>query len=330
MSATRLQARITTGRYALPVALAVATLCWLLASGLPADPASVPGGATPWGDPAQCLPPWAARLAGYALHLLTGYLLIGLNNTYAIIRTRASAQTSIYLLLMAACPFLQPLQAGQGAVLAFIAALYFLFHSYHRPHPATDLFYAFFFLTIGALTVPKLVCLAPLLWVGAYTFRSLTPRSFMASLLGIGLPLWFLWAHAYFHDQPEVFLAPMKELERFVPVAEGTGPEQWAAIAYVGLLYLAGAGHGLLAGDEDNLRTRAYLRFILLLGLCLMLLLALQPRPAMQLFPVAASCTSILSAHLFIRNGTRLSNLFFIAALALWGLLTAYELWTIS
>jgi len=41
-----------------------------------------------------------------------GYFLIELNNTFAIIRMRASVQTSLYFLLITACPGMHLLYAG--------------------------------------------------------------------------------------------------------------------------------------------------------------------------------------------------------------------------
>lgn len=50
------------------------------------------------------IPAWANRIVSFLLFAGIGYFLIELNNTFAIIRMRASVQTSLYFLLITAAP----------------------------------------------------------------------------------------------------------------------------------------------------------------------------------------------------------------------------------
>ena len=88
--------------------------------------------------------------------------LIELNNTFAIIRMRASVQTAIYFLLISVCPAMHQLYAGDIASTAFLISLFFLFKGYQHPHPAGILFYSFLFIGAGSLFFPQLTLFIPI------------------------------------------------------------------------------------------------------------------------------------------------------------------------
>lgn len=66
------------------------------------------------------IPAWANRIVSFLLFAGIGYFLIELNNTFAIIRMRASVQTSLYFLLITACPGMHLLYAGDVAAVTFL------------------------------------------------------------------------------------------------------------------------------------------------------------------------------------------------------------------
>ena len=98
----RLQGRITAGRFTLPIVIFTCIACWVLTSvllpGLEVKESSYPL----WNI--VNIPAWANRIVSFLLFAGIGYFLIELNNTFAIIRMRASVQTSLYFLLITACP----------------------------------------------------------------------------------------------------------------------------------------------------------------------------------------------------------------------------------
>lgn len=74
--------------------------CWLLSGVLLPDLQSALKRISALADVLLCIPAGANRLAGFVLYAVIGYFLIQLNNTFALIRMRASVQTSVYILLM--------------------------------------------------------------------------------------------------------------------------------------------------------------------------------------------------------------------------------------
>lgn len=114
----RLQGRITAGRFTLPIVIFTCIACWVLTSvllpGLEVKESSYPL----WNI--VNIPAWANRIVNFLLFAGIGYFLIELNNTFAIIRMRASVQTSLYFLLITACPGMHLLYAGDVAAVTFL------------------------------------------------------------------------------------------------------------------------------------------------------------------------------------------------------------------
>lgn len=305
-----LQGLIATGRFTLPAAILISIGCWAVTYVL--------SGASVW----QLLP-------GFALGGLIGYLLVEMNNAFALIRVRASAQTSLYFLLVSICPALYSLYRGQVAAACLLLTLIFLFRSYRGERTSACLFHAFVFAGVSSLFVPQLMLLIPFLWIGAYNLRSLNAKSWVASILGWMLPYWFLLSYAYLTNRMELFFSPFKRLASFSQIGGWENASQWVTLAYVGMLFIAGAVHAVALGDEDKLSTRSYLRFLVLLGVCGVVLIVLQPALYSQVLPLLWVCTSILGGRLFILARGRLSNIFFVCTVIGAFLLFAFNLWTL-
>ncbi|MDR0972999.1 MAG: hypothetical protein LBM61_03325, partial [Prevotellaceae bacterium] len=159
-----------------------------------------------------------SQLVGFLFHLLIGYCLILLNNTYAIIRVHASLQTFIYLLLVAVCPFLHEFQLTDVAMLLLLFSVYFIFGSYQQANSVYPFFMSFLFLGIGTLFVPKMVFLSPLWWLGAYYFRSLSLRGWFASLLGWIVPIWLLFVYEYVFGNLTILRRIFAEIVTLFPI----------------------------------------------------------------------------------------------------------------
>lgn len=116
MRTKRFQNRITAGRFTLPAAILISVSCWILTAVLLPETETQQSGYSLWETFCDfCIPTWANRLFSFILYAVIGYFLIQLNNTFAIIRMRASVQTSVYFLLISVCPSLHMLYAGDLA-----------------------------------------------------------------------------------------------------------------------------------------------------------------------------------------------------------------------
>lgn len=328
----RLQSQITAGRFTLPVVIFTCTICWILTSFLLPDLPTKESTYGLWEKVHTfCIPVWANRTFSFMLFALIGYFLIELNNTFGIIRMRASVQTSLYFLLITACPGMHQLYAGDIAAIAFLISIYFLFKSYQQTRPAGYLFHAFAFIGIGSLVFPQLTYIVPVWWIGAYLFQSLTSRSFFASLLGWSLPYWFLLGHSYFHSDMNLFYQPFTELMTFQPIQLLGNLQLWeiVTLSYLFILFIVSSVHCIVAGYEDKIRTRSYLHFLIFLNFCLFLFILLQPIHSMNLMSLLLIGISILVGHLFVLTNSKISNLFFIGSMLGLIFLFGFNLWTL-
>lgn len=328
MHTKRFQSRVASWRYTLLAALCIAIACRGVALlVLPAPPVAG-GGGTLWAQYAGWLSGLPAYWLGFLWQLLVGWLLIMLNNTFALIRVRASFQSAVFLVLTAVVgPAFYPFQAGDAASASVVASLFFLFRSYRDPSAAVDHFLAASCLGLGSLAVPQLLFFLPVYWVGGYWFQSLSVKSFCASLLGAMLPYWFLFGHACWHGEPALFVAPFLDMAAFAPLFQGMDAGRAVLLACLFVLFAVSAGHFLSWGYEDKIRTRCHLRFFVLLAFCLFLYAFLQPQSGLCLVPVLSACVSVLAGHLFVLAHGRLSNGFFIGTLTVAAVLYVFELW---
>ncbi|NDV65692.1 hypothetical protein [Bacteroides sp. 224] len=326
-----LQNKATTGRFTLPVVILITIVCWVVSFFLISD---LPERANTYTFlkiiSTESMPTWTSQLISYTLHLAIGYFLISLNNTFAIIRVRASIQTAIYLLLIAACPAIHRLYSGDAASIAMLLSVYYLFGGYQSPQPAHALFHSFIFLSIGSLAFPKILLFAPILWIGAFNFKALTFRSFLASLIGWSIPYWFFLGHSYFFGEIDNFYRPFIELITFHPIQiELLEPWELATLGYCFILFAASAIHIFVSGYKDKIRTRSYLHFLILLDFCVFCFILLQPIHFMDLLSLLMIGVSILIGHMMALTGNKASNIFFIACLICLVTLFGFNVWTL-
>jgi hypothetical protein len=302
--------RTTAGRYTLPAVILLSLLCrFIIALSLSTEEA------------------WYDTWLNYLLVLIVGFSLIGLNNTFGIIRRRASVQTAIYLLLFAVCPPIQQLHRYDFTSLLYIPAIYFLFRSYRHAHPANYIALSFFFLGVGSLFFPKLTFFVIPFWMGALLFQALTLKSFIGSLLGWFLPYWILLGYGYLTGDLSLFTRPFEALVTFHLPTKGFEVWQIATLAYLFLLFLVSSVHAFATGYQDKIRTRNYLYFFMLLFAFPFLWILLQPVRFMQLLPLMLISISFPVGHWLILSNTRSTQVLFVAFGVALLMLFIFNLW---
>lgn len=326
------QSSLTSSRWIIP---AVSLLClgaWLVSGVLLAREShtNLEGLPTWWTALMEYIPStYASQALDFVLMALLGYGLLVLNNRFPIIRLRASVQTTFFLLLVAICPKLHHFDADSLVACCWFLALYFLFDTYQRPQQADRLFHAFFFLSVGSLLSPPLAWFS-ICWLWeAHRLRGFSLRNFCGALVGGILPIWLLWAHAWYHNDLNLFYEPLHRLTDFAPWG-GWGAEEswlWATVALLFLWWLTAAGHALVAGFEDKIQTRTYVQTLVHLSFWILVLMALQPmHMRMLLLPLMIN-VSFLIGHFFSLTRSRASNAFAIASCIGLLLLFSYNLW---
>ena len=186
MNLNRFQIQVATGRFTLPV---VILMCLLL-----------------WGTTFQ---EWSNLMTLIIISFI-GYLMIEANTTFTLIRTRSTLPVCIYGWLASSLLFLHPFTWSNWVPLVFILSVYQLFRSYESPSPTYPIYHAFLLIGLGSLALPQFMVFALLLWGSMIPFRAMNGKSFLASLIGLVTPYWFLFGYAFYFDQMPLFLAPLQ------------------------------------------------------------------------------------------------------------------------
>ncbi|MDR0989494.1 MAG: hypothetical protein LBM06_08600 [Prevotellaceae bacterium] len=320
MAANRLQHLFATGRWTLPVSIVCASALLLTSTLL-----ALRGGMSPAAAS-------TSTLVSLLLYAATGYLLIDLNNAFPLIRLRATIQTSIYFLLVAACPAFHLRPRAVLAAMLLLLAVFFLFKSFRRAQEApAALFYSFLFLGFGSFFAPKLTLLAPVFWIGAYGFQSLHRKSFFASITGWLVPYWFVLAAALWSHKIVWVSQPLRELFSFHALSyQGVEPWQIATMGYLLALFAVSSLHSLRHSHQDKTNTRSFLRFLLFLTASLFLYALLQPAGIDSTLPFLLVLVCALGGHFVIQATGRVGNLligFFSLAFVLLFLFNVWTLW---
>jgi hypothetical protein len=304
MIGNKFQLDIATGRLTLPVVILLSFFLWIIS-------------AQSW-----------AELGSLAIVAATGYLMIEMNTAFSLIRTRTAFPVCIYWYSIASLFFLHPFDWTQFVPLLFILATYLLFNSYESSSAPTCIYHSFLFIGIASLAFPQIIYFAPIFLISTISFRSLSAKGLLASLLGLATPYWFLLGHAFYHDEMHLFYAPFQELCHFYPISYQAIPHHvlfsWG---FITCLLLVTSLHYLLVSYQDKTRTRIYLSFMVAISIWTAIFIALQPQHITTLLPVQLIGTSFLAAHLFTLTRNRFSNIFFVVIILIYITLTSYNLW---
>lgn len=304
MSLSRFQKQVTTGRLTFPVVILICLLLWCITFQQGDD------------------------LISLGFTALTGYLLFELNTAFTLIRTRTTFHIAFFWYLIASLPFLHSFHWTHSIPLLFMLSVHQLFASYESHTAPKHLFHCYLFLGIGSLVFPKFLYYVPLFFLSTIPFRSLSIKGFLGSLLGLATPYWFLFGHAYWHDQMSMFYQPFEELVHLGPITYSFIPAQeWISWIITTLLLIGYIFHYLPVSFQDKNRTRIYMSFLVIASLWTTALAFLQPQHLSILWPIQLIGVSFLAAHSFTLTRNSITSIYFLITFVVLIVLTCYNLW---
>ena len=307
MNGKGLRHGIVTGNFTLPAAFACAALMWFADS----TDADIPE--LWWG--------------GFGATTLTAYMLLELNNRNALLRIRSRMVSSMFLLLAAAMTFNRNLSWDFLPPACLVMAYMLLFHAYQNSHSQGYVFHAFLFMGIGALAFPKLLLLTPFFLLAMLVqLRSMTAKSFFASVLGTALPLLLREVYVMYTGAPSKIYTFWSELTAF-PHPDFTllNEHRIVSAAFMLLISAAGAIHFSRTKFNDKIRTRMFFYVILLEELATAALLVAQPQLFSMTFPLFLANSSIIIAHHLAFARGPVADIYFYALLLSLAFLAFYN-----
>jgi hypothetical protein len=256
-----------------------------------------------------------ACLSGVLLAVGGAFLIHRANYMLAIIREKTLMPFFLYLLLVSSNPDFLPLNSVSPALFCLIPAFYQLLTSWHNSGSVRNAFNAAFFIGLGSLFQVHVLCLLPVFWWGMYNFKALNWRTFLASLTGAGLMYWFLLGWCVWNSVYAPLTEPFAALLKPAFPAPGNlpRPADWLYVLYVLFLTLAATVNIFLHENEENLRTRQFLYFLIILFWASFGLFLLYRQWSAGLMGLVYMPVSILLSHFFTVNaGRKMSRLYYV------------------
>lgn len=261
---------------------------------------------------------------------LSTYLMIELNNVNQLLRVYSRTVSAMFLLLSSVACFLYPDLQVSIITLCSVAIYVSLFHCYQLRLSAGWVFYGFLCVGLASLVFVQYLYFIPFLWgVMIFNLRTMRARSFFASLLGVITPYWFTGAYLVYAGDPEWLLRHFAQLGEFAPLFDYSGvtEQQLVTFAFVALCALTGIIHYVRNGYADKIRTRMFFQVFVVMDLCALTFIVLQPQHYHLLMAFIIVNTSPLLAHFITLTHTWITNIAFYLLLLVSFAIIAYHLW---
>lgn len=270
----------------------------------------------------------AAYLIGGTLTLAGALLLNRANYVLALIREKTRLPFLFYLLFISTNPDFFPLKPTSLGVFCLILAIYQLFLSYHDPDARDRAFNSAFLIGLGSLLWVHLLWFMPLIWVGMYRFRTLSIRTFAASLIGLSTIYWFLLGWCVIEKDFTPFSIPFSGLFKFnvINISSFSGTD-WISILVVAFLTLCASINIILNDIEDSLRSRQYLSFLIVMAVWSFALFFLYESSSEEFLEMACVPASLLIAHFFAVTKGRIRTIAFFSTIAALTAVLIIQIW---
>lgn len=311
-----IQNQVAESRYLLPSVTAFAIAVWL-ASGqliptLPFTSTQLLHGA------------WVQ----FVCFLVTVYMMVELNNSYALIRIYSRTVSSLFLLLTCAGSFLFASLGGAIVQLCFVGFLFTGFHCYQDKQSAGWIYYAFICLGLASVVFVNILFFVPFLWLQMFfQLSSLSWRTFFASLIGLLTPYWFALPLLMFQGQYDWLPAHFAALAEFSYDLSQLTVNQLLLFFLVVGIGITGTVHYWRKKSGDNIRIRLFYNCFIYNWMLAAGFLILQPQHYDALIRIMIINVSPLIGHFLALTSTRTTNIAFYAIGGLIFVLTVFNLW---
>lgn len=269
-----------------------------------------------------------AYLFGLLLLFGGAFFVHRANYALVLIRERTLLPFLLYALLASTNPDFFPLKATSFGVFCLILALYQLFTSYHDPLATDKAYNMAILIAVGSLLWVYILWFLPLFWWGMYYFRAMGIRMFAATLMGVLTVYWFLLGWCVWQADFSAFTIPIASLFKIRPLtALWTSAVDWIQFLLVaGLTFLASM-HIIMHENDDSLRVRQFLSFLIALSIGSFGLFFLYEQSSEEFLEISCVPSAILIAHFFTVNRGRYVFWLFHLSVALFLILFLVSVW---
>ena len=206
-----------------------------------------------------------------------------------------------------------------------------LFHAYQDKKATGYVLWAFTAIGIASTVWIQILLFVPVLWVLTGTnILALSMHTFVASIMGILLPYWFISAYYIYMGD----ITPL--IQHVASIAEFGQPFEFyncsindlLPLGFIALLAITGSIHFLHTSYMDKIRTRMIYEMFITMTIATMVLIILQPQHANIATHMLIISTAPLIGHFLALTSTKITNIASLAFMAIALVITALNLWT--
>lgn len=304
----RTQNRIAESRWALPICAAY-TLLICLISGLFSEGI------------------WAQL----ALTAIATLLMVELNNRNSLIRIYSRMVSCSFLVMTMMTP--HKIESIDGCIVSmcFVAFYLALCNAYQDKKATGYVLWAFAAIGVASIVWIQILLFIPVLWVlTATNILAMSLRTFVASILGVIMPYWFLSAYYIYIGDIMPIVDHIATIANFEPlfIYMNCSINDFLPLCFIILLAIIGSIHFLRTSYKDKIRTRMIYEMFITMSVATIVLILLQPQHANIATHLLIISTAPLIGHFLALTSTRITNIASLAIMATALVITALNLWT--
>ena len=275
---------------------------------------------------------WEQQLWMQTIVLAISTLLMAeLNNSNSLIRIFSRMVSCSFLFISVMAIFLLHSMQATIVQLCFIAFYLSLFKAYQNSNATGWVFYAFFAIGMASVVFIQILYFVPIMWIlMIFNILAFGARSFVASILGLISPYWFIGGYFIYRQQYDSMLQHFTELAKFsTPLFDYSSitQHQIVTFSWVAFLFLVGTIHFIRKSYNDKIRTRMLYEVFISLGICSVVFMVLQPQHYHILLSILIVNTAPLIGHFIATTQTRFTNFSFHLIVWITLIITYYNIW---
>ena len=304
----RTQNRIAESRWALPICAAY-TLLICLISGLFSEGI------------------WAQL----ALTAIATLLMVELNNRNSLIRIYSRMVSCSFLVMTMMTP--HKIESIDGCIVSmcFVAFYLALCNAYQDKKATGYVLWAFAAIGVASIVWIQILLFIPVLWVLTVTnILAMSLRTFVASILGVIMPYWFLSAYYIYIGDIMPIVDHIATIANFEPlfIYMNCSINDFLPLCFIILLAITGSIHFLRTSYKDKIRTRMIYEMFITMTVATIVLIILQPQHANIATHLLIISTAPLIGHFLALTSTKITNIASLTFMAIALVITVLNLWT--
>lgn len=306
MAAKRFQNRIAESRWSLLNTSVVAAIIWALMI-------------------------WQDRNIVYGLACLavSTLMMVQLNNANSLIRIYSRMVSCSFIMMMTMLVFQYTSWKAGITTLCWILFMNFSFQCYQNKYRPGLIYFAFLCIGIASVFWIQILFFMPILWfVVTRNILAMSFKSFVASLLGIITPYWFLISYYVAINDIGTFVNHFLKLTEFQPLFHYTSLSLNQIITGILIILcgVIGTIHFLNKSSQDSIRTRLFYELFIVMECASLGFMVLQPLHYEYLIGMLIVTISPLIGHFIALTNTKLTNIATIVLIVMVLFITAFNI----